>query len=220
MSTACHHLGDLERAEELSLAALAIQRQLGNRRSEAISLSSLANVFYETGRVEQARELLEQSLAIHREVGNRRSEGVALTGLASVYQAAGQLEKAEHLFRDALNIHRETQNRRAEGVVVGNLADLLRINKRAAEARGLFVLALNIHTECGNAAFLSGHTCNYALCLLALRDQTSRETWQRGFDGLRVRQNRKEIQRALIAMRKACAEAGVPPFEVPNAEAE
>lgn len=220
MSTACRQVGDLERAEELSLAALAIQRQLGNRRSEAISLSSLANVFYETGRVEQARELLEQSLAIHREVGNRRSEGVALTGLASVYQAAGQLEKAEHLFRDALNIHREAQNRRAEGIVIGNLAELLRITKRAAEARDLFVLALKIHTECGNAAFLGGHTCNYALCLLALRNPTSRETWQRGFDELKERQNRKEMQRAVIAMRKACTEAGVPPFEVPDGEAE
>lgn len=55
-------------------AALAIHREVGNRRDEGYALGNLGLLHAGQGRWPEARQNFEQALAAHREVGNRRHE--------------------------------------------------------------------------------------------------------------------------------------------------
>ena len=105
--------------------ALAIHREVGNRRSEGLTLGDLAILHREQGRVPETLEKFQQALAIVREVGDRRTEGLTLGNLAIFHHAQGRIPEALAHYQQALAIHREVGDRRVEGMVLGNLGDLL-----------------------------------------------------------------------------------------------
>ncbi|MBI2920951.1 MAG: tetratricopeptide repeat protein [Planctomycetes bacterium] len=74
--------------------ALAIPREVGERRQEGIALGNRASLYEKTGRMAQAEEAHARALAIHRDVGNRRFEGIALGNLANIFQGTGRTPQA------------------------------------------------------------------------------------------------------------------------------
>ena len=68
-------LGQVERAIDSYEQALAIAREIGDRRGEGADLGNLGNAYADLGQVERAIDSYEQALAIAREIGDRRGEG-------------------------------------------------------------------------------------------------------------------------------------------------
>ena len=66
---------NVEEARRHLEAALAIHREVGNRRNEGVALGNHGWLRLEQGALDEARAALEEALAIAREVGNRRNEG-------------------------------------------------------------------------------------------------------------------------------------------------
>lgn len=142
--------GGLADASSKLEESLAIQRQLGNRRSEGRALAAIGSLRIYQGKIEEARELLEAALAIHREVGDRRSEGEALGNLGIPYFESGRLEEAGAFYESGIAVHREVGNRRSEGIVVASLGNVRQAQRRFDEAEDCFRAALAIHREVGN----------------------------------------------------------------------
>ena len=72
----CHFsLGDYRQAIDLHTQALAIARDIGDRRGEGAALGNLGICHCRLGEYRQAIDLLTQALAIARDTGNRRGEG-------------------------------------------------------------------------------------------------------------------------------------------------
>ncbi len=105
--------------------AIAIAREVGNRRSEGVTLGNLGWLRHEQARIPEAMEHYQQAIAIAREVGNRQNEGVTLGNLANLHREQGRLPEALEHFQQAIAIAREVGNRRGEGITLGNLGDLL-----------------------------------------------------------------------------------------------
>ena len=147
---ACRVAGRMEDAREHYEGALAIHREVGDRRNEGIVLQSLGTLYRGQGRMEEACEHYERALAIHREVGNRRDEGIVLGGLGNLHLLQGRMEEACEHYERALAIHREVGNRRHEGMVLGNLGSLRQLQGRMEEACEHCERALAIHREVGN----------------------------------------------------------------------
>jgi len=105
--------------------ALAIAREVGDRRSEGITLGNLALLHREQGCIPKALGHYKQSLAIAREVGARRSEASTLGNLAILHQEQSRIPEALDHFHQALVVAREVGNGRSEGAALGNLGDLL-----------------------------------------------------------------------------------------------
>jgi tetratricopeptide (TPR) repeat protein len=95
--------GDPEQAAEEHLAALAITRELGDRRAEALTLNNLALALVHTGTVSVAVEHFEQALAIFRERGDEELEGQVIANLGSVRRRQGRDEDAVSLLHEALD---------------------------------------------------------------------------------------------------------------------
>jgi tetratricopeptide (TPR) repeat protein len=91
--------------------ALAIDREVQDRKGEGIDLGSLGEVTLALGRLEEAESLLRQSLTIRREVHERRGEARVLRQLAQVAEAQGNLDPVEAMLSDSLAIAREVQAR-------------------------------------------------------------------------------------------------------------
>jgi tetratricopeptide (TPR) repeat protein len=94
--------GDYELAVE-QRAALAIVRELGDRRAEALTLNNLALALVHTGGgVPVAVEHFEQSLFLLRELGDEELEGQVIANLGFVRRRQGRDEDAESLLHAAL----------------------------------------------------------------------------------------------------------------------
>jgi hypothetical protein len=78
--------------------ALAINRELGDRRSAADGLRYLAEVASGEGRPDEARTLFLESLALSRELSARTVALDGLEGLASFESRHGQAALATRLF--------------------------------------------------------------------------------------------------------------------------
>jgi tetratricopeptide (TPR) repeat protein len=95
---------EYEQAAEQHRAALAIVRELGDRRVEALTLNNLALALVHTkGGVAAAIEDFEQALDLLRDLGDEELEGQVIANLASVRRRQGRDEDADNLLNAALD---------------------------------------------------------------------------------------------------------------------
>ena len=86
----CHaSLGEYRQAIDLHTQALAIARDIGDRRSEAAALGNLGNCHASLGEYRPAIDLHTQALAIARDIGDRYGEANALDYLGRAWLASG-----------------------------------------------------------------------------------------------------------------------------------
>jgi tetratricopeptide (TPR) repeat protein len=95
---------DYERAADQHRAALAIVRELGDERAEALTLNNLALALVHTeGGVPAAIEDFEHARGLLRELGDEELEGQVIANLASVRRRQGRDEDAQSLLSAALD---------------------------------------------------------------------------------------------------------------------
>jgi len=163
VGVACLSAGRMDEARAHYEQALAIHREVGNRRDEGIALTMLADLDRQQGRMEEARAHCKQALAVHRELGERRFEGKALCTLGILHAEQGRMDEARAQWEQVLAICRELDDRPTEGVVLGNLGALHLEQGRMDEARAHYERALAIHRDVGNRkseGFVLGHVGN------------------------------------------------------------
>jgi non-specific serine/threonine protein kinase len=90
-------VGDLERAGEAYRASVAVCRQTGNRRREAISLLNLGYVHQHQGGFGQAEACSLQGLALLRDLKLEYHSAIALSMLAGPVAAQGRASRAARL---------------------------------------------------------------------------------------------------------------------------
>lgn len=155
-----YHLGQVDRATDHYQRALAIARELGNRRDEGLSLGNLGTAYTDMLRWEEAFRCYEQGLAISREIGDRQGEGTSLGNLGRVYAYMGQMDKAISHYDQALLIARETGDRRSEGASLGNLgrvyASMGQVHEAISNYEQALVIAQDIGDRRGEDARLNG----------------------------------------------------------------
>ncbi len=144
------NVGRKEEAYEYFRQALAIAREVGNRRGEGRALDLLGLDVYQGGRIAEALEHYQQTLAIHREVGDRVLEGRAIGRIGYIYREQGLRAEALDYARQAIGIYREVGARHEEGVALANLAILHQEVGEFPESGELRQQALAIHRELGD----------------------------------------------------------------------
>ena len=107
-------LGQYPQALDCHQRALAIRRDLGDRRGEASSVGNLGSVYHSLGQYPQALDHYQQALVIQRDLGDRPGEASSLSGLGTVYYSLGQYPQALDHYQQALVIQRDLGDRRGE----------------------------------------------------------------------------------------------------------
>jgi tetratricopeptide (TPR) repeat protein len=139
----CHwRLGDYRQAIDLDTQALAIAREIDDRRNEAAVLTTLGYCNYRLGNHRQAIDLDTQALAIAREIGNHEGEATALRNLGLCHAALGDYRQAIDLHTQALGIFRfrDIAHSHYEAAVLRNLG-------RCHAALGDYQQAIHLHTQ-------------------------------------------------------------------------
>lgn len=155
-------LGDPERGIALIEAAVAVHREVGNRRAEAIGLANLGGLELQEGRNRQATELLEQALGLQVELGDRAAEGATRGTLGVALRLRGALAEARAQLEQALELFREVGDRRREAQRTATLADVLGEQGRYEEAAARYEQALPILRELGDVSNEAYAMSNYA----------------------------------------------------------
>jgi Tfp pilus assembly protein PilF len=143
-------LGRCEEAFSRFRDAVAIFRQLGNRRAEAESSANLAISLTGLGRYDEALTAYQEGLAVLRLIGDQRAAGAALNNLGITLRALRRYDEACAVYQDAAAIFRETGDRHRLAMTLSNLGNVLRSLGRPADAVGIYQEAVGIFWETGD----------------------------------------------------------------------
>jgi DNA-binding winged helix-turn-helix (wHTH) protein/tetratricopeptide (TPR) repeat protein len=129
--------GDLEQAEQHSLAAIENFRLTGKRLYAAYAQSRLSSIYRALGRYAEARELAEESLLVRREFNDQRGVSSSLQSLAQLSVELGDITRSRQYAEQIYDIGVQTDD---PEVIAGALqqialADRLTGQPRAAAER-------------------------------------------------------------------------------------
>jgi tetratricopeptide (TPR) repeat protein len=161
--------------------ALAIVRDIGDRRSEGIWLGSLGEVACEIGDYQVARRRFEAALAIARELGDRRSQRDWLGDLGGIECKLGRHTEAGAHYRHALVVARELG--RPDDLLLEACAELLVALGRFEDATELVGVADAISAQarrCPSLSERSRHDTSLATCRSQLSEQAFELAYERG----------------------------------------
>jgi predicted ATPase/class 3 adenylate cyclase len=152
--------GDQQRARELHEEALALWREVGDPRGEAMSLDCLGYLAQGRGEYERAAGLHEQALELANQAGDERIAGYALInlGTAAVYQ--GRYEQAAEHYSEALARVRRAGDKRAAGSVLNNLGALAFLQEEYGRATDRYQEALSGYREVGDRQHIAATLAN------------------------------------------------------------
>ena len=133
-------LGQYRKAINFHQQSLEIDRKIGDRYGEAISLGGLGNAYEALGQSHEAINFYQQSLEIDREIGDRHGEAISLSNLGAAYDSLGQYRKAINFHRQSLKIRCEIGDRHGEAISLNNLGV-------AYGSLGQYRKAINFHRQ-------------------------------------------------------------------------
>jgi predicted ATPase len=97
-------LHDLEASRRVAEEALALSRQVGDKRQEANSQRRLAILLIAEKEFAKALQLAETALQVHRDLGDRLEESNALNVMGIILSRLERREEAERYFRQAVEV--------------------------------------------------------------------------------------------------------------------
>jgi tetratricopeptide (TPR) repeat protein len=164
-------LAEMETAREYFRQALAIAREIGDRRNEGTSLGNVGNTYITLGENEKASHCYEEALEIAREIKDRRGEGDNLSNLGNIYLSLGDTHKAKELYERALEIAREIDDREGEGIRLGNLGIIFIDMGDIDKAINFFEQAMKIAGKSGNLQSVATQLGNLGVAYAAIGEE-------------------------------------------------
>ena len=142
--------GDYGQATALHEEALALRRELGDKRGIASSLNDLGNVACDQGDYGRARALHEEALALRRELGDMRGIASSLNNLGNVAHDQGDYGRARALHEEALALSRELGDTWGIALSLNNLGHVAREQGDYARATALYAECLTLCRDIGD----------------------------------------------------------------------
>ncbi len=215
---ALHHLGNMDldlgdyaQARPLYEAALAIRRELGNKRGIADSLNGLGLLAGYAGDYERARTLHGEARALRHEMGDKRGVAVSLNNLGDVSLDEGDYAGARALHEEALTLYRAVGDTGNVAYAYANLGRVATAQGDEAVARPLFEESLRRFRAVGDKTGLAYALHN--LGLVAHRQGDNRRAVEHYVEALTLRrevEDRRGIAECLEGL-AAVALAGSEP---------
>jgi tetratricopeptide (TPR) repeat protein len=128
--------------------ALAIHRQIGDRRGEGVMLQNLGVVHYDQGDFVNAEIYWEQALRIFQEIGDRQHEAMVMNSLGNISSdLRGDYIEAQLKYGQALTIAQEVGDRLTEGMLLANIGLALSYQHNFDESQGYIHQAMEIYVD-------------------------------------------------------------------------
>lgn len=135
-------LGELEQSRTYYTSALAIQRDMDDRQSEAITLTNQGEFLRAQGDQEQARQNFERALALVQSPPQPELACVLTHNMALLAQQQGDYQQSLRSFLQALQLARQVQDGERESMILTNIGLLLCEQQRYQDGLALLFPAL------------------------------------------------------------------------------
>jgi tetratricopeptide (TPR) repeat protein len=143
-------LGQYDEARRLYGESLKINRDLGDKRGEAITLHQMGNLAYVTGDLAEARCLYSESLKIAQDVGDESGVAMTLHQMGNLAYATGDLSEARRLYGESLKILQDLGDKSGVSRSLHQLGMLAQDTGDCNEARRLYEQSLKIKQDLGD----------------------------------------------------------------------
>jgi eukaryotic-like serine/threonine-protein kinase len=127
--------------------ALAIWRQIGQKRGLAFSLNEMARAQEALGKNKDALANFQEALQIRREIGDKRGLGDTLIELGNFYDAAGDHDQGLRLYKEALQMERDVGSEALQAVCLNNIGGAYSEKGQYEDALTYFQQALQLREK-------------------------------------------------------------------------
>jgi predicted ATPase len=147
---------DYTSADTLFQENLRIARQLGDKRSIAVSLNAMAVNARHCGELSASRALFEESLALWRELQDAPATGRALSNLASIVKLQNDFAHARDLYEECLSIFRALADTSGIAWTLNHQGDVARDQGDSFAAQSLYEQSLRAFRQLGDRWGIAG----------------------------------------------------------------
>ncbi|MEG4804278.1 tetratricopeptide repeat protein [Microcoleus sp. ARI1-B5] len=143
--------GQHQQAIDTLQKAVAISRQLKDKKSEALALLGLGFNYDNIGQPQKALDYFNQALPIFKAVGDRKEEAMTLDNIGLSYNNIGQLQKALEYYNQALPIRRKVGDRAGVATTLNHIGGVYRSIGQPQKALEYYNQALPISRQVGGS---------------------------------------------------------------------
>ncbi|MEH1786653.1 MAG: DUF2225 domain-containing protein [Nostoc sp.] len=140
-------LGEKQKALSYYNQALSLYRQVGDKKSEGVSLNNIGSVYYFLGENQKALSYYNQSLLLHRLIGNKSGIATTLNNVGKVYLNLGENQKALSYFSESLSLHQQAGDKRGIPVALNNIGIVYLNLGENQKALSYFSESLSLHQQ-------------------------------------------------------------------------
>ena len=200
--------------EELSLRALELLRESGDRFNEGVMYQNLGATMLDSGRLEEGERYLTQAIAIHEELNDDTNLAIGLNNLSMLESQRGNYKLAIEYTERSMPLLVRVGNRRSLGYCYAARGTALRRTGDLPNARTDMIEALAIHREAGNLSGESACMCDLGLIELLLGNREAGQgLWSKGLASVQRLRGKAGVKMYMDDLQEACATAGIKPFE-------
>ena len=136
--------GKPEKALELYRSALAIFERLGDERSKAATMGSIADIHEQRGEIDEALRIYrDECVTVYERLGDIHQKAVTMGRIADILQHRGEIDEALRIRRvEELPVYERLGDIREKAITMGQIADILMLRGQTDE-----VLRIRIEEE-------------------------------------------------------------------------
>jgi tetratricopeptide (TPR) repeat protein len=162
------HMGELGKANDDSIKALTMARELMDAAVEGEALRLQANFAWKKGEYKKALELLPKALEIAKRIKDIRLEGMIHLELGTVYTFTDDNLLAEREYREAVLALEKAGDMRELSRAYNNFADNFMTLRKWDKAAEMFAKCRKFAEKVGDEGFVAWGAFNRAACLIEL----------------------------------------------------
>ncbi|WP_293154570.1 MULTISPECIES: tetratricopeptide repeat protein [unclassified Microcoleus] len=141
------HVGKFDEAVVTFKQVVKIGNALNDRRSVAIGLNGLAEIFQQQGKLDEAAATFQQVVAISQALDDQLSVAIGLNGLAGIFQQQGKLDDAAATFQQVVKIGNALNDRRSVAIGLNGLAGVFQQQGKLDDAAATFQQVIEINQD-------------------------------------------------------------------------
>jgi tetratricopeptide (TPR) repeat protein len=155
-------IGDYDRARESYEASLSIDKELSDRRGEAVTQGQLGTLALVQNNLTEAAQRYQEALQIFQQLNEPASEATVWHQLGIMFQRSRQWEAAEQTYRQSAQITESQGNLTGAAGTWNNLAMVSVGAGKLTEAEAWYRKAIAADRKQGDRVLLSSHLSNLA----------------------------------------------------------
>lgn len=148
MAVAYRMLSKPEEGIHSEQEALAVWRQIGQKRGLALSLNEVARDQALLGKNRDAMENFQQAMQVRREIGDKRGLGDTLIDFGNFYDdQGGDHDQALKMYKEALQLERDLGNESLQAICLNNIGSVYSEKGQFDDALTYFQQALQLREK-------------------------------------------------------------------------